>query len=191
MKRIEYQLKPATVDDCLAISKSFDSLNAITEWGGEGFLFPVQTQQFLLQLHRPDTESYLLSRQGIAVGFGQICQRFGRHHLARLLILPGARGKGQSYLLIQSLIAKALQQNARLNISLYVFKHNTRALHCYRQLGFVETKQPGPHHPGLYFMQLDLDKAQQLLLHWQQHSAVRLSTDAVHFQQGEVDAHLG
>jgi GNAT superfamily N-acetyltransferase len=157
------QLFEANIDDCLEISRCFKDLSAITEWGGEGFVFPVQQQQFLLQLHRPDTSSYLLKQQAATIGFGQICQRFGKHHLARLLVLPEARGKNLSYALLLSLICRALQQNSKLDFSLFVFRHNTVALHCYQQLGFKITAQPGPEHPGLYFMQLSCDDARQLL----------------------------
>jgi GNAT superfamily N-acetyltransferase len=164
-----YQLSPASLDDCLEISRCFQDKASITEWGGEGFVFPVQQQQFLLQLHRPQTRCFVLKNESVAVGFGQICQRFGKHHLARLLVLPAARGQKLSYGLILSLIFEALQLNLKLDFSLFVFRHNTIAIHCYQQLGFQISKQPGPEHPGLYFMQLSYAKAIRLLenANWQ------------------------
>ena len=158
-----FQLYEASVDDCLEVSQCFGDLKEITEWGGEGFLYPVQHHQFLLQLHRPDTCSYVLKRQNTIVGFGQICQRFGKHHLARLFILPEERNQGLSYILIVSLMCRALQQNKRLDFSLFVFRDNARAIHCYQKLGFKISPQPGPEHPGLYFMHLTAEHATQLL----------------------------
>lgn len=160
---LSYQLVTASIDDCLDLSLCFNDLASITAWGGEGFVFPVQRQQFLLQLHRPDTTSYVFKHHSATVGFGQICQRFGKHHLARLLVLPDARGHRLSYALVLSLICRALQQNPKLDFSLFVFRHNTIAIHCYQQLGFRITAQPGPEHQGLYFMQLSAENAIQLL----------------------------
>ncbi len=159
----DYLLQSATIDDCLALSRCFDSAAALSQWGGEGFVYPVNKLQFLHQLHKPDTESYQLSQQGTALGFGQICDRFGKHHLARLLVLPQYRGKQLSYVLLLSLMARALQQNPRLDFSLFVFKHNQLAAHCYQQLGFVEKPQPGSSHPDLRFMQLNNQQAKTLL----------------------------
>lgn len=178
MTNIISQLTAASIDDCLEISQCFSDAAAITDWGGEGFLFPVQHQQFLLQLHRPDTSSYILKRQNQLVGFGQICQRFGKHHLARLLILPQSRGSRNSYILILSLICRALQQNRKLDFSLFVFRQNTIAIHCYQQLGFKFTAQPGPEHKGLYFMQLSFEDAIKLLKNnsWQ----FQLTSNAVY-----------
>jgi len=169
MTQHAYQLFSASIDDCLEISRLFRDHTEMTDWGGEGFRFPIQQQQFLLQLHRPDTSSYVLKQQGKIVGFGQICQRFGKHHLARLIIVPDARGNRLSYVLIVSLICRAIQQNRKLDFSLFVFRHNSQAIHCYQKLGFIISAQPGPEHQGLYFMQLDNEKA-ALLLHqdiWQ------------------------
>jgi ribosomal protein S18 acetylase RimI-like enzyme len=160
---LSYQLVTASIDDCLDLSLCFNDLASITAWGGEGFVFPVQRQQFLLQLHRPDTTSYVFKQHSSMVGFGQICQRFGKHHLARLLVLPGSRGNRFSYALVLSLICRALQQNPKLDFSLFVFRHNAVAVHCYQQLGFEITAQPGPEHKGLYFMQLSCKNAIQLL----------------------------
>ncbi len=158
-----YELHAADIDDCLLISRCFDSAAALSQWGGDGFVYPVNKLQFLHQLHKADTESYQLSFANRIVGFGQICDRFGKHHFARLLVLPGYRGQQLSYVLLLSLMARALQQNPKLDFSLFVFKHNHLAAHCYLQLGFVEKPQPGTSHPDLRFMQLNNKQAKTLL----------------------------
>lgn len=158
-----YELGAADIDDCLAISRCFQSSAELSQWGGDGFVYPVNKLQFLHQLHKPDTESYRLMLGNTIVGFGQICDRFGKHHLARLLVLPGYRGKQLSYVLLLCLVARALQQNPKLDFSLFVFKHNQLAAHCYHQLGFKESKQPGTNNPDLIFMQLSNQEAKILL----------------------------
>jgi len=180
-----YQLSQASIDDCLELSLIFKDQATVTEWGGEGFVFPIQRQQFLLQLHKPDTHSYVLKRQGTLLGFGQICQRFGKHHLARLLISPDARGQRLSYILVLALISRAIHLYGKLDFSLFVFRHNRLAIHCYQQLGFHITSQPGPEHQGLYFMQLSYQQAVQLLADrgWQ----FRNTSDEVHCRPQESD----
>lgn len=158
-----YDLQTAGIDDCLAISRCFQNATELSQWGGDGFAFPVNKLQFLHQLHKPDTESYRLMSGSSIVGFGQICDRFAKHHLARLLVMPGHRGKQLSYVLLLCLMARALQQNPKLDFSLFVFKHNHLAAHCYRQLGFREAKQPGTNNPDLIFMQLLNQQARILL----------------------------
>jgi hypothetical protein len=159
----DYKLSSADIDDCLAISRCFQSAAELSQWGGDGFVFPVNKLQFLHQLYKPDTESYRVLLGDTIVAFGQICDRFGKHHLARLLVMPGHRGKQLSYVLLLSLMTRALQQNPKLDFSLFVFKHNNVAAHCYQQLGFVEAKQPGASNPDLIFMQLSNQQARTLL----------------------------
>ncbi len=163
MTSAPYQLSAATLAECLEISRYFKDPLDLKQWGGDGFIFPIQQQQFLSQLQLPDTTSFVFKRQSIVVGFGQICQRFGKHHLARLWISPDVRRQKLSYALILSLMSHAIQQNSTLDFSLFVFRHNNIAIHCYQQLGFQITTQPGAEHPSLYFMQLSGTRAQQLL----------------------------
>lgn len=185
-----YELGAATIDDCLAISRCFQSTAELSQWGGDGFAFPVNKLQFLHQLHKPDTESYRLTMGTAIVAFGQICDRFGKHHLARLLVLPGHRGKQLSYVLLLCLMARALQQNPRLDFSLFVFKKNQLAAHCYRQLGFIEAKQPGTSNPDLIFMQLSNQQAKTLLSAnpWQLHPVAMSSR--ILCQQEHQHVHL-
>ena len=93
-------------------------------------------------------------------------------------VLPQSRGSRNSYILILSLICRALQQNRKLDFSLFVFRQNTIAIHCYQQLGFKFTAQPGPEHKGLYFMQLSFEDAIKLLKNnsWQ----FQLTSNAVY-----------
>lgn len=184
-----YALKTADIDDCLVISRCFESTAELNQWGGDGFVFPVNKLQFLHQLHKPDTESYCLMSESTIVGFGQICDRFAKHHLARLLVMPGHRGQQLSYVLLLCLMARALQQNPKLDFSLFVFKHNHLAAHCYQQLGFRETRQPGTNNPDLIFMQLLNQQARALLTNnsWQLLPVVVGSTILCHQEYRHVD----
>ncbi len=184
-----YELHKAGIDDCLFISRCFQNSAELSQWGGDGFVFPVNKLQFLHQLHKPDTESYRLVLGCTIVGFGQICDRFAKHHLARLLVMPGHRGQQLSYVLLLCLMARALQQNPKLDFSLFVFKHNLLAAHCYKQLGFKETKQPGTSNPDLIFMQLSNQQAKALVSanQWQLQPVVAGSQILCQQEQQHVD----
>lgn len=157
------RLTQASIEDSASLMQHFDSLTELTDWGGEGFQFPPRRLQFLQQLYKSDSQSFILSQEQEMVAFGQICQRFGKHHLARLLVLPQYRGRGLSQSLLASLVLQGLQQDPQKDFSLFVFKHNEVALHCYQRFGFVEAPQPGTPHPGLRFMQFDRVQANLLL----------------------------
>ena len=172
-----YQLKSASIDDCLALRAHFMNLPEVTLWGGEGFHYPLQKHAFLQKLMLPDTQSFVLYRGKQQVGFGQICARFGRHHLARLLILPRFRGQGLSQALLQGLLSLAQGQNKRLEFSLFVFLSNEIAMNSYLKVGFTPAEQPGAVRDDLAFMTLSPAQAQTYLQHHttttlQQHNAV-------------------
>ncbi len=149
------RLQPAQADTLLTLMTLFSDAAQLQQWGGEGFMFPPRRTQFLSRLLLPDTQSFeLVNRQGQLIGFGQLCDRFNCHHLARLLIVPSQRGHGYAAALIKQLIAAGLREDKHKAISLYVFANNQRALSCYRKLGFQPARQPDQPRADLLFMQL-------------------------------------
>lgn len=157
------RLHPASVDDMLALRQHFSSLTEVQLWGGEGFNAPLTRSRFMQQLQLKDTESFVLEGQDGDVAFGQLCDRFGKHHLARLLVFPQVRGRGFGKQLIVHLCQQGLRQNPRLDFSLFVYKSNTVAVSLYKSLGFAETAQPQPHRDDLMFMTLSSDAAKAML----------------------------
>lgn len=155
MAKPSFQLREANIDECLALRQHFTNLAEVTLWGGEGYLWPLSKHQFLQKLMLANTQSFIFLRNQQAVGFGQICDRFGRHHLARLLIFPKFRQQGLAVGLLHGLLLQAQSINKRLDFSLYVFKHNEIAQRAYRKLGFTETEQPESPRDDLIFMTLN------------------------------------
>jgi ribosomal protein S18 acetylase RimI-like enzyme len=98
------------------------------------------------------------AHSGELLGFGQLCDRFERHHLARLVIRPQHRGNGLAKVLIFELIIQALAQQRR-DISLYVHRHNKVAVQCYSRLGFTAGPPPEQENSRLYFMTLTATEA--------------------------------
>jgi ribosomal protein S18 acetylase RimI-like enzyme len=159
-------LQPAQPDTLLALMSQFQNAGQLQQWGGEGFMYPPRRPQFLSRLLLPDTQSYeLVNPAGKLIGFGQLCDRFSCHHLARLLIVPAERGQGYASILIKQLIAAGLREDKHKAVSLYVFATNQRALNCYQKLGFQPARQPAEPRADLLFMQLTNQAAHALIQH--------------------------
>lgn len=162
MTKMVLQLALANIAEMQRLQSWFHSADEQQSWGGDNFDYPCSELRFLELLCRTGTQSYSLlnTLNGRLVGFGQICDRFGCHHLARLAIAPDARGQGLAKALIAELIIQALQQQQR-TISLYVHRHNTIAVQCYKSLGFTISTAPEQESPRLYFMTLQAPQALQ------------------------------
>lgn len=156
-------LEQASVDHQLQLGLSFTSKAEVQRWGGEQFRWPLTRQHFLATLQVKDATSYAFMANQTFVGFGQLCDRFARHHLARLWIHAEHRGQGLGRQLLLALLKEGMQQNPRLDFSLFVFKDNLVALSLYQTLGFRETTQPQAHRDDLMFMTLANSQARQLL----------------------------
>ena len=156
------QLALANIAEMQLLQSWFHSADEQQSWGGDNFDYPCSELRFLELLCRTGTQSYSLlnALTGQLVGFGQICDRFGCHHLARLVIAPDARGQGLAKVLIAELIIQALQQQLR-TISLYVHRHNSIAVQCYQSLGFMLSPPPEQENIRLYFMTLQAEQALQ------------------------------
>lgn len=159
------RLLPADAAALSVLMQQFHSAAALTQWGGEGFSYPIRRQQFLNRLQLKDTRGFQLQDlQGQLLGYGQLCDRFDYHHLARLFILPRYRGQGLAAALITALMRQGLRQQPQRDISLFVFADNLPALRCYQRLGFRSAPHPGEQRADLLFMQLPNLQARQLLL---------------------------
>ncbi len=154
MTSTELSLQRAKNSQLWHLQSQFRSAAEIRQWGGEGFSFPLQRQHFLQQLLLPDTEAFVLMNAGNLVAFGQICDRFDKIHLARLLVLPPYRRQGFARLLIAGLLQQGLKRWPTRTASLYVYKNNSAAINSYHSLGFQPGQQPAAHRADLHFMTL-------------------------------------
>lgn len=157
------QLRSALPEQVTNLGNWLPDQQAMDLWGGPGFSHPLRPLPFLQQLYLPGTQSYWLMQQQQAVAFGQLCDRFDRHHLARLLVAPSKRGQGLGKALVLALIQLGLNEHKQKDFSLFVHRHNQRALHCYQSLGFQFAAQPDYDNPSLYFMTMSQAQARQLL----------------------------
>lgn len=162
MKFGYFQLTNASHSEMQQLQSWFHSAEQQQSWGGDNFEYPCNPQRFMQQLCRPSTQSFSLTRQAdnALLGFGQICDRFNCHHLARLVIHADYRGQGLAKKLISALIVTAQTQQNR-PMSLYVHRHNRHAVLCYQSFGFKISAPPEQPNDRLYFMTLAGETALQ------------------------------
>ncbi|MDM3870560.1 GNAT family N-acetyltransferase [Porticoccus sp. W117] len=137
------RLSPTTDADLETLNSWIGSRQQCITWGSENIRYPF-THQSLKEDIQWDTSTNcsLLDEEGAMVGFGQYSKRHNRIHLSRLIINPSHRGKGYGKILVDQLLAHAIQTLNCPLASLFVYQANQQAIHCYRALGFAETPSP-------------------------------------------------
>ena len=121
----------------------FSDAASVDRWAGPQFRFPFTRESFMEDC-RPDiATSYALhDADGRTAAFGQTCERYGRGHLLRLVVNPRLRRQGAGTRLIRMLIASLEQSGDYDEYSLFVYRDNIPAYHCYLSLGFAVTEYP-------------------------------------------------
>ncbi|MBC7918701.1 MAG: GNAT family N-acetyltransferase [Rhodoferax sp.] len=115
--------------------------------------FPFVTADLPTLLPMESSHSYCLAPgDALAVGFGQHwMNRPGAVHMGRILVSPLVRGKGLGRVLVEQLLARALQVSGVDTVTLRVYRDNGAALALYSSLGFVQV--PNESNAEMFFMQ--------------------------------------
>jgi ribosomal protein S18 acetylase RimI-like enzyme len=115
----------------------FPDARSVDLWGGPAFRFPFDRESFHADCRRNEYLSYCLKNSaGDFAAFGQMGHRYGRSHLARLVVNPDIRGQGTGRRLLEELIAVARTESDVKEMALFVYRNNEPAYRCYRALGF-------------------------------------------------------
>lgn len=134
-------LRPARPSDFLALSAWIPDAAACTRWAGPGVPFPFAPEALGGLLEARKRPSYGLWEDGALAAFGQHWVLTpGRVHLGRLIVAPGARGRGLGRGLCRRLMAKAVRATGAQVLTLRVYRDNAAARSLYASLGF----QPVP-----------------------------------------------
>ncbi|MET8969604.1 GNAT family N-acetyltransferase [Streptomyces hydrogenans] len=85
-----------------------------------------------------DVRAHVLVEDGNVVGYGEVWldDEEDEAELARIIVAPGARGRGVGRVLVRELLGRALAAGFR-DVFLRVHPDNEAALTCYRGAGFV------------------------------------------------------
>jgi ribosomal protein S18 acetylase RimI-like enzyme len=107
------------------------------------FPFSASDLPALLAVPSGGESSYILiDESGIPYGFGQhwVLQP-GAVHLGRIIVSPGARGRGLGRVLCLQLISEGLRATSATAVTLRVYRDNLVAVGLYERLGFVEVDE--------------------------------------------------
>lgn len=131
-------LHPVQPAHYATIGAWLDSAGATQRWAGPGVLYPLAPDAFAQALQLQQRPGWvLLDAEGHCVGFGQYWPTSpGTLHLGRIIVSPQARGRGLGRVLMQALMAQALQSAAVERLTLRVYRDNVAAVALYRDLGF-------------------------------------------------------
>jgi ribosomal protein S18 acetylase RimI-like enzyme len=127
----------------------FHDARSTQEWGGWVFRFPFDDKTFREDIQLYELDSFVTrSESGELIAFGQVRNKYGRGHLARLAVAPEHRGHGLGRDLVISLCEKATEIFNCSENSLFVQKTNVAAIRCYRKLGFQAAPYPEDRSMG-------------------------------------------
>ncbi len=142
----DWTLRAAVEADVDTLMRWLPQDAEIRNWGGPSFRYPFTRESFFEDIHWERMASYgLVDAAGALVGFGQVDERDGRIHLARLVIDPTCRGVGAGRQLTGLLMDAGRALYAHDEFSLFVYRANEPAYRCYRSLGFEVAEDP----PGI------------------------------------------
>lgn len=142
----------ADIDELMSWFPTAEDTNI---WGTPVFRFPFTRDTFLEDLHFDDMESFSLrDPDGQFAAFGQLYDRNGRVHLARLVVSPTVRGQGVGKRLINMLMEVGQSLFPGDECSLFVYRDNIPAYECYKSMGFVVRDYPEdmPHADVCYYL---------------------------------------
>lgn len=153
-----WMLRESVTRDVAALMDWFESRQDVVIWGGPEFRYPSTRASFFEDIRWQRILSYsLLEPAGEFIGFGQIYDRDGHVHLARLIVTPSRRGQGVGTRLIEMLMRVGREKLSQQRYSLFVFRDNKPAFECYRALGFEISDYPKdmPHADVCYYLTRD------------------------------------
>ncbi len=138
-----WTLRETTDGDIDELMEWFPDAPSVDIWGGPKFRYPFTRESFLADSQWDAMRSFtLVDPDGRMAAFGQIYNRHGRGHLARLISNPAMRRQGAGTRLIRLLMRVAGEQLGFAECSLFVYRHNEPAYRCYLALGYEVQEYP-------------------------------------------------
>ncbi len=140
---MSWSLETACEADIDELVTWFPTANSIAIWGGPGFRYPFDRESFHQDCRWQEFSSYCLRGPGNELAaFGQLGSRYGRAHLARLVVNPGIRRQGVGRRLLEMMLALLRDESDCREAGLFVLKDNQAAVNCYLELGFRLQEYP-------------------------------------------------
>ena len=134
---MSWSLVPVVDRDMDELMTWFADSESADIWGGPIVRFPFTRETFREDCFWDEFPGYRLQDEtGTFAAFGQVGERYGRSHFARLIVSPAMRGRGIGKHLMLQLIDEAKRLHTYEECGLFVYRHNTPALKCYQSVGF-------------------------------------------------------
>lgn len=140
-------LRTTRSEDIDELMSWFTDQESIASWGGPAFRHPFTPETFHEDCRWQDMASFVLVNSNASiVGFGQLYERSGRTHLARIAVNPDLRNRGYGRILMRKLLEQGDSLFGFPEYSLFVLMHNTSAQRLYSSVGF-EIREFPPNAP--------------------------------------------
>ncbi|MGW7077903.1 GNAT family N-acetyltransferase [Streptomyces sp. NPDC054866] len=131
------ELRPFAVADADTVARWPASAGEVALWCGLRE-FPVAARVVAGWQLEEGVRGHVLVEGETLLGYGEVwCdEEEGEAELARIIVAPGARGRGVGRRLVRGLVGRALRAGYA-EIFMRVHPGNTAALRCYRGAGFL------------------------------------------------------
>ena len=152
--RERMNVRSSTMEDLITLMTWFNSEESCRNWAGPNFDYPFTQDSFLRDLRWEEVDCYSgVDSDGDFSAFGQIYERAGRTHLARLAVAPEHRGLGLGHRLLAALMSEGRTTFGDRDFSLFVYPDNSAAIACYTKAGFRDAEPPdGDGLPGCRYL---------------------------------------
>jgi ribosomal protein S18 acetylase RimI-like enzyme len=136
------QLRRATLRDIQDVATWITTARECELWAGPRMRFPLDAARLPVLIDFEHARTFALEDGNRLAAFGQIVPKAaGRGHLARVIVAPDLRGKGNGERLIRLLIQESRRQS-HVRVSLNVDRLNVPAIALYTKLGFRDAPRP-------------------------------------------------
>lgn len=136
--------KPFRMKDVKTLLSWIKSEEALMQWAGPIFTWPITQSCFRRHLKSSKTESpalypFGLYRNSVILGYCELSdhrRRFNCANVSRVIISPGRRNRKLGQYMVGRLLTFGFEQLCLNRIGLGVFDFNAAAIKCYTKIGF-------------------------------------------------------
>jgi RimJ/RimL family protein N-acetyltransferase len=136
------ELRPLREDDFPRLIEAIPSADALLQWAGPGFEYPLTRDQLLAYVRSAgDSKQILAATDSAGEMIGMAELTILRQHdlglIGRVLVLPAVRGRGFGTALMREVVRLGFDVLNLHRLQLAVFDFNQAAIRCYERIGFV------------------------------------------------------